>query len=45
MIRDACRAHLPDGPFTLPARAWYARGLVPPDRAGRHSRDRHEDSA
>jgi ubiquinone/menaquinone biosynthesis C-methylase UbiE len=28
-IRDACRAQLPDGPFTLPARAWYARGLVP----------------
>jgi len=31
-IRDACRAQLPDGPFTLPARAWYARGLVPPPR-------------
>jgi ubiquinone/menaquinone biosynthesis C-methylase UbiE len=31
-IRDACRAQLPDGPFTLPARAWYARGLVPPRR-------------
>jgi hypothetical protein len=28
-VRDACRAQLPDGPFTLPARAWYARGLVP----------------
>jgi len=28
-IRDACRAQLPDGPFNLPARAWYARGLVP----------------
>lgn len=28
-VRDACRSHLPDGPFTLPARAWYARGLVP----------------
>jgi ubiquinone/menaquinone biosynthesis C-methylase UbiE len=28
-IRDACRAHLPDGPFTLPARAWYGSGLVP----------------
>jgi SAM-dependent methyltransferase len=25
-IRDACRAELPDGPFTLDARAWYARG-------------------
>ena len=33
-IRDACRAQLPDGPFTLPARAWYARGLVPPPRGG-----------
>ena len=31
-VRDACRAQLPDGPFTLPARAWYARGLVPPRR-------------
>jgi ubiquinone/menaquinone biosynthesis C-methylase UbiE len=29
-VRDACRAQLPDGPFTLPARAWYARGLVTP---------------
>jgi ubiquinone/menaquinone biosynthesis C-methylase UbiE len=28
-IRDACRPRLPDGPFTLPARAWYARGVVP----------------
>ena len=37
-IRDACRAQLPDGPFTLPARAWYARGLVPPSR-GSHVRD------
>ncbi len=27
-VRDACRASLPDGPFTLPARAWYARGIV-----------------
>jgi ubiquinone/menaquinone biosynthesis C-methylase UbiE len=33
-VRDACRAQLPDGPFTLPARAWYARGLVPPPRNG-----------
>ena len=31
-VRDACRAQLPAGPFTLPARAWYARGLVPPRR-------------
>jgi ubiquinone/menaquinone biosynthesis C-methylase UbiE len=29
-VRDACRAQLPDGPFTLPARAWYARGLLTP---------------
>jgi hypothetical protein len=29
-VREACRPHLPDGPFTLPARAWYARGLVSP---------------
>jgi ubiquinone/menaquinone biosynthesis C-methylase UbiE len=28
-VRDACRAQLPDGPFTLPARAWSARGSVP----------------
>jgi SAM-dependent methyltransferase len=27
-IRDACRARLPDGPFGLDARAWYARGTV-----------------
>jgi len=27
-IRDACRAELPDGPFTLDARAWYARGTA-----------------
>jgi SAM-dependent methyltransferase len=25
-VRDACRARLPDGPFTLDARAWYAVG-------------------
>jgi len=36
-VRDACRAHLPDGPFTLPARAWYARGFVPdPDGPAPH---------
>jgi ubiquinone/menaquinone biosynthesis C-methylase UbiE len=34
-IRDACRAQLPGGPFTLPARAWYARGLIPPSRGSR----------
>ena len=28
-IRDACRAALPDGPFSLTARAWYARGDAP----------------
>src|SRR4029079_17491812 len=24
-VRDLCSAELPDGPFTLDARAWYAR--------------------
>jgi hypothetical protein len=28
-VREACRAELPDGPFSLPARAWCARGTVP----------------
>jgi SAM-dependent methyltransferase len=28
-VREACRAALPDGPFTLDARAWCARGTVP----------------
>jgi SAM-dependent methyltransferase len=27
-IRDACRAEIGDGAFTLDARAWYARGTV-----------------
>jgi SAM-dependent methyltransferase len=27
-IREALRAELPDGPFSLSARAWYARGTV-----------------
>jgi SAM-dependent methyltransferase len=27
-VREACRARLPDGPFSLDARAWYARGSV-----------------
>jgi SAM-dependent methyltransferase len=27
-VREGCRARLPDGPFTLEARAWYARGTV-----------------
>jgi hypothetical protein len=25
-VREACRAELPDGPFGLDARAWFARG-------------------
>jgi SAM-dependent methyltransferase len=28
-VRDACREALPDGPFTLDARAWFAMGTVP----------------
>lgn len=28
-VREACRAALPEGPFALGARAWYARGTVP----------------
>jgi SAM-dependent methyltransferase len=28
-LRDSVRASLPDGPFTLPARAWLALGTVP----------------
>ncbi|OWY79276.1 class I SAM-dependent methyltransferase [Rhodococcus sp. BUPNP1] len=31
-VRDACRAALPSGPFSLDARAWYARGTVPDER-------------
>ena len=27
-LRDRCRAALPDGPFTISARAWAARGAV-----------------
>jgi SAM-dependent methyltransferase len=27
-VREACRAALPGGPFSLDARAWYARGTV-----------------
>ena len=27
-VREACRAILPSGPFTLDARAWYATGTV-----------------
>jgi len=29
-VRAACRDALPDGPFTLDARAWFARGTVAP---------------
>lgn len=32
-VREACRAALPDGPFSLDARAWYARGTVAARRA------------
>jgi SAM-dependent methyltransferase len=28
-VREACRAKLPEGPFSLEARAWSARGTVP----------------
>jgi SAM-dependent methyltransferase len=28
-VRDGCRDVLPDGPFSLDARAWYASGRVP----------------
>jgi hypothetical protein len=28
-MREACRAELPDGPFSLEARAWCAVGVVP----------------
>jgi SAM-dependent methyltransferase len=27
-LREACRTRLPDGPFSLTARAWYARGIA-----------------
>jgi hypothetical protein len=27
-IREGCRARLPEGPFTLEARAWCARGTA-----------------
>jgi hypothetical protein len=31
-VREACRAKLPSGgPFSLDARAWYARGTAPGD--------------
>jgi SAM-dependent methyltransferase len=28
-VRETLRGHLPDGPFALDARAWYARGTAP----------------
>lgn len=31
-VREACRPMLPDGPFSLDARAWCARGTVPTQR-------------
>jgi SAM-dependent methyltransferase len=31
-VREACRDALPDGPFSLDARAWYARGRAREDR-------------
>jgi ubiquinone/menaquinone biosynthesis C-methylase UbiE len=40
-VCEACRPHLPDGPFTLPARAWYACGRVPLPRSHRHALDQH----
>jgi SAM-dependent methyltransferase len=33
-VRRACAAALPDGAFSLEARAWYARGTVPPAATG-----------
>ena len=33
-IRELCRAKLPDGPFSLTARAWYARGSVRDSSSG-----------
>lgn len=32
-VREACREALPDGPFSLDARAWCARGTVPAAQA------------
>ena len=28
-VREECRTQLPEGPFSLDARAWFARGTVP----------------
>ena len=35
-VRETCRTALPDGPFSLDARAWYARGTVPVAAAAPH---------
>ena len=32
-VREACRTLVPDGAFSLDARAWYAQGVVPTDRS------------
>ena len=34
-VRETCRALVPDGPFGLDARAWYARGTVAGGQAAR----------
>jgi ubiquinone/menaquinone biosynthesis C-methylase UbiE len=34
LVREACRAALPDGSFSLDARAWYARGTVATEAMG-----------
>src|SRR6185436_15371932 len=39
-LRDTVRASLPEGPFTLPARAWLALGTVPGLREPRPSGSR-----
>jgi hypothetical protein len=37
-LRDTVRASLPEGPFTLPGRAWLALGTVPgANEARRHA--------
>jgi len=33
VLREACRAVIPNDPFTLEARAWCARGIVPSARS------------
>jgi len=34
-VRDTCRLQVPEGPFGLDARAWYARGTVADSQAAR----------